>query len=99
MIALRTLTEIKTTYNPLAQKMFMQDENQYIDSFYMKLKPDFIRVYREQIKKMFQKPNQKALINYRYDNKFIEERMVSILDGDQIKIVSAFIDTTDSLLN
>ncbi len=98
LIALRTLTEIKTTYNPLAQKMFMQDENQYIDSFYMKLKPDFIRVYREQIKKMFQKPNQKALINYRYDNKFIEERMVSILDGDQIKIVSAFIDTTDSVI-
>ena len=98
LIALRTVSETKTTYNNLAMKLFSQDEHEYVDNFIINLKPDFIRHYRESLRKLFSEPNQTKTLNYMYKNKYIEEKMVSILDDDQIKIISVFKDVTDSVI-
>ena len=98
LVPLRTLSETKTTYNDLAQQMFNQSSFQHIDDFIKNLKPNDVRVYREVIRKMFSKPNQSEVIEYQYHNQFIKERMVSILDEEEIKIISTFQDVTETII-
>lgn len=98
LMPIRTLSEIKTTYNNLAQHLFNIEEHDHIDIFVNKIKPEYIKNYRDTLRKMFSKPNQKMKLNYKYKNQFIEETMVSIQDEEQIKIVSVFEDITETII-
>lgn len=95
---LRIVTESRTTYNSSAQKLFKEDESTYIDHFISKLKSDYIRNYRELIRKMLSSPNQVEEVKYQYQNLYIKEKLVSILDEDEIKVVSVFDDITKTVI-
>ncbi|MGI6782071.1 MAG: hypothetical protein ACOX56_04540 [Acholeplasmataceae bacterium] len=98
LVPLRIVSESKTTYNNLAQKLFKEDESTYIDSFVVKLKPEYIRDYRETLRKMLSAPNQSEMLNYQYQNLYIQEKMVSIIDEEDIKVVSVFEDVTKTII-
>lgn len=98
LFALRTVTELKTTYNKRAQKMLGQGENDYVDLFVTKLNPNYIREYRQNLAKLFQAPNQVIDLSYQYQNLYIKEKLISFLDDEQIKIVSHFEDITDVIV-
>jgi EAL domain-containing protein (putative c-di-GMP-specific phosphodiesterase class I) len=95
---LRIVTESRTTYNSSGQKLLKEDESTYIDHFISKLKSDYIRNYRELIRKMLSSPNQVEEVKYQYQNLYIKEKLVSILDEDEIKVVSVFDDVTKTVI-
>ncbi len=95
---LRIVTESRTTYNSSGQKLLKEDESTYIDHFISKLKSDYIRNYRELIRKMLSSPNQVEEVKYQYQNLYIKEKLVSILDEDEIKVVSVFDDITKTVI-
>ncbi|MGI6787644.1 MAG: EAL domain-containing protein [Acholeplasmataceae bacterium] len=95
---LRIVTENKVKYNDLALKLFKEEENNYLDSFISKLKPEYIRQYREMMKKLLNAPNQEANLTYQFQNLHIKERLISMLDEDEIKVVSIFEDMTRTII-
>ena len=95
---IRVASESKVTYNQAAQKLLKEDESTYIDHFISKIKAEHIRNYRELMRRMLANPNQVEEVRYQYQNLYIREKLVSILDEDEIKVVSIFDDITQMVI-
>ena len=50
------------------------------------------------MRRMLANPNQVEEVRYQYQNLYIREKLVSILDEDEIKVVSIFDDITQMVI-
>ncbi len=94
IIAFRQLTEIRSTYNDAAQKLFQIDQHHHLELFLRDVSYQSRRHYEETIFKLFTKPNEIKEILYTYQEKHILEKLYSMRIGDEIVIMSVFFDQT-----
>lgn len=94
LFSMRITSENYTTYNIEAQKLLDAEIHLPLELFYIDLEYHFVKQYQETIQTLFARPNQSKELVYLYQNKHIREKMYSIKDKDEIKIVSLFEDLT-----
>ncbi|VEU82554.1 EAL domain-containing protein [Acholeplasma hippikon] len=91
----RIMCEAHTSYNIPAQKLLNADSHMPYEIFLRNLGVHEVKSYEILIERLFSKPNLSDAVTYLYQGKQIRERLISIQDKNEIKIISTYEDLTN----
>ncbi len=94
LISYRLLTDRITHYNQAAQNLLSIEPHLPLELFLIDMEYHQVNAYKRVIKDLMSKPNQEKELIYLYQNRQIREKLYSIYDQNEIKIISFFEDLT-----
>jgi len=93
----RELSESKSTYNDFSCELFNIDKHFHLELFLRDISYEYVNLYKETIHRLFNKPGEVSELLYKYQEKFILEKLYSLKIGDEIIIMSIFSDQTKEI--
>ncbi len=93
-LAYREYREERSTYNEEAMKLFQIDRHQHIELFLRDVSYDDVNLYKESLKKLMMRSGEQKELLYKYQEKHILEKMYSLRIGDDMVVMSIFVDQT-----
>ncbi|NLK12503.1 MAG: EAL domain-containing protein [Candidatus Phytoplasma sp.] len=94
LVCYRLLSDKITHYNQAAQQLLSIEPHLPLELFLIDMEYHQVNVYKRVIKDLMSKPNQEKELIYLYQNRQIREKLYSIYDQNEIKIISFFEDLT-----
>lgn len=94
ILPIRILTANDLSYNEQAQKLFNVDRKHLLELWLRELSLTDAKMYEETIKRLFNYPNEAKIIQYGYQDLTILEYLYAYKKGEDIEIISFFIDVT-----
>ena len=94
ILCYRELSEIRSTYNEQAQKLFHIEKNYHLELFLRDVSYEHVHTYKETISRLLNKPGETKELLYRYQEKHILEKLYSLKIGDEVIVMSLFVDQT-----
>ncbi len=95
VMQIRVFGEYQSIYNISAQKLFNLESYAPIEAFMSNLSIHEASDYQKIMDRLMTKSGLLDTFTYVYQNKQIREKMVSVLDGKEIKIISVFEDISN----
>ncbi|MEF3692639.1 MAG: EAL domain-containing protein [Acholeplasmataceae bacterium] len=93
----RELTQTKSTYNDQAMELFQVEKHHHIELFLKDVSYEHIHLYKEALSNLFSHVGETKSISYKYQEKYIYEKMYSLKKGDEVIIMSTFNDQTENI--
>jgi EAL domain-containing protein (putative c-di-GMP-specific phosphodiesterase class I)/GGDEF domain-containing protein len=93
----RELTQTSSTYNDQAIELFHVEKHHHIELFLKDVSYEHIHLYKDAISYLFNHVGETKNLSYRYQEKYIYEKMYSLKKGDEVIIMSTFNDQTDNI--
>ncbi|HHW79604.1 MAG TPA: GGDEF domain-containing protein [Acholeplasmataceae bacterium] len=97
-IPVRIMTETKSLYNESATEFFNISYNEHLEIFLRDVSVHDIPLYNTTVKRLFNYPNERKIIKYKYQEKIIIEHLYAIVKNGEVNIISFFIDITNHVL-
>ncbi len=97
IIAFRQLDEQTSTYSEQAQKLFNIDQHHHLELFLKDIDYNRVNEYKKTIQTMLSKPGESRELLYTFQEKNIAEKLYSLKKGEQIKVISFFVDATNDV--
>ncbi|CCV64313.1 predicted diguanylate cyclase [Alteracholeplasma palmae J233] len=94
LIATRIMMNEVTHFNKEAQELLSVEPHLPLELFLLDMEYHQVNSYKNMIEKLYQNKNEQAEMIYLHQNKQIREKLFSIYDEGEIKIVSIFEDLT-----
>ena len=94
ILAYREHTEVKSTYNEAAQKLFKIDRHHHLELFLRDVSYEHVNSYKETIQRLLAKSGETKDLRYRYQEKHILEKLYGLKIGDEHIVMSLFFDET-----
>jgi len=94
ILAYRELSEVRSTYNEQAQKLFHIEKHYHLELFLRDVSYEHVNMYKEIINRLLNKPGETKELLYRYQEKHILEKLYSLKIGDEVIVMSLFVDQT-----
>lgn len=96
VMPMRKMTLGKSYYNKVAQELFKIDYNKHLELFLRDVDLEDSKLLNDKIKRIFNYPNETAVIKYKYQDLVILEYLYAINIDNEITIFSNFINLTES---
>ena len=93
----RELTPVNSSYNDEAMRLFNVDRHHHIELFLKDVSYEHVNRYKETIQALFNRVGEHRELTYRYQDKYIYEKMYSLKKGDEVVIMSVFHDQTENV--
>lgn len=94
IICYRLYSELGSTYNDQAMKLFDIDKHEHLELFLRDVSYEYVHAYKDAIQSAMQRAGEIKQLMYTYQNKNILEKMYSFKEGDETYIMSFFYDQT-----
>ena len=93
----RELTSSKSTYNDQAMELFQIEKHHHIELFLKDVSYEHIHLYKENMTYLLSHVGEMKEMSYKYQEKYIHEKMYSLYRGDEVVIMSTFNDQTENI--
>ncbi|MFA6800478.1 MAG: EAL domain-containing protein [Acholeplasmataceae bacterium] len=97
IIAYRLYSELSSTYNDAAMKLFDIDKHYHLELFLRDVSYEYVREYQDSIQSCLKRSGEMKQLMYTYQNRHILEKMFSFKEGDETYIMSFFYDQTKEI--
>ena len=94
ILAYREHREVRSTYNEACCKLLNVEKHHHIELFLRDVSYEYVHLYKDTIFRLLAKPGLTQELLYRYQEKYILEKLYSLKIGDEIIIMSLFFDQT-----
>ena len=94
ILAYREHTDVRSTYNEAACKLLNVEKHHHMELFLKDVSYEYVHLYKDTIYRLLAKPGLTQELLYRYQEKYILEKLYSLKIGDEIIIMSLFFDQT-----
>jgi EAL domain-containing protein (putative c-di-GMP-specific phosphodiesterase class I)/GGDEF domain-containing protein len=98
ILSYREYRETRSTYNEQAMKLFGIDAHHHIELFLRDVSYEDVNLYKETLKKLMMKSGEQKDLLYKYQEKHILEKLYSLRIGDEMVVMSIFVDQTKAVL-
>lgn len=95
ILAYRELTESRSTYSEEAMALFEIEKHHHIELFLRDLSYEYVHPYKEAMSHLFAETKSFFTLQYKYQDKYIIEKMYGLKRDDEVVIVSTFYDQTE----
>ncbi len=92
ILSYRIHSELGSTYNDMAMKLFNIEKHYYIDLFLRDVSYEYVHTYKQTLKSCLNRCGEIKTLQYVYQNKHIIEHLYSFKEGDETYVMSIFFD-------